>query len=341
MSPRRVALAVVLPALLAAASLAALAEDKDTLPDLRRRLLEANTEDRIGYALDRLTANIGVAGFYADHGAFGDWLGTLPDGRDTHPLVRLRRGWAYVRAKRGKEALPHLEAALANDPGDGLTRTYLGEALRQEKRFLEAADMLAKAVECGAQGRHLEESFRETVFGLKRARISGHADDLPEYVKAIEVWLRVKPDPMWRHTAAKLLLEDYATFEKPDRERGKLWAETAGRHALLSFRTATGPIENQDVLAYDAAVALAELDGERGGRTDRFDLLAWALKFGRLPGDGGHKRPQVLTWLAEAAAEEERYELAFRLAQQRLAISDSPQVRRLLMTLPPDLEVEE
>lgn len=340
MSVPRATLLLLVPALLLAATLTALAE-AETLPVLRRKLLEAGTEQQVGYALDKLTAKIGKDGFYADHAAFGDWLGTLPDGKDAHPIVRLRRGWAYVRAKRGEEAIPHLEAALQNDPGDGLVRAYLGEALRQVKRYTEAAAMLAKAVECGERGQHVEESFRETIFALKASKISGHAEDLPEYVTAIQVWLQVKPDPMWHHTLARLLLQDYATFEKPDRERGKLWAETAGRHALLSFRTATGPIENQDVLAYDAAVALAELDGERGGRTDRFDLLAWALKFGRLPGDGGHKRPQVLTWLAEAAAEEERYELAFRLAQQRLAISDSPQVRRLLMTLPPDLEVEE
>ncbi len=336
---RRVLL-LLAPVLACVVSLSALAED-ETLPTLRRKVLEARTEQQVGYALDKLTAKIGKDGFYADHAAFAEWLGTLPDGKDKHPIVRLRRGWALVRAKKGAEAVPHLEAALKNNPGDGLVRAYLGEALRQAKRYKEAVEMLAKAVECGEKGKHLDESFRNAVFAIRKGQIAGHADGLPDYVTAIRVWLRVKPDPMWDHTVAKMLLEDYKTFELPKRPRAKVWAEAAGRHALASMRVAiSAPIAGQDQLAYDAAVALEVLDKERKGATDRFDLLAWAYKLGVLPNDGGHKRPQVLTWLAEAAASEQRYELAFRIAQQRLEVSDSPQVRRLLMKLPPDLDVE-
>ena len=84
------------------------ASAEDKLPDLRRKLLEAKGDARIGAALDKLSETVGKPGFFEDHGAFGDWLGTIPDGRADHPLVRLRRGWAYVAAKRGKEAIPHV-----------------------------------------------------------------------------------------------------------------------------------------------------------------------------------------------------------------------------------------
>lgn len=324
------------------ASVPGLHAEEETLPVLRRKLLEApaDKEQAIGYALDRLTAHIGPGEFFEDHGAFADWLATIPDGRAEHPLVRLRRGWAYVRARRGKEAVPHLEAALKDNPSDGLRRAYLGEALRQSGRLEEAAAMLITAAELGHEGTHLDESFRNTVHGLRMAQIAGHAEGLPDYVRTIQAWLEVRPTAAWHFSLARWLLDDMATFEKPDRERGKQWAETAGRHALQALDLDATGFEGAVELAFDAAAALEVVDAERGGRTARFDLLAWVYRLGAIPAEDSHRYPTAITWLAEAAAREGRFELAFRLATRRLEISWSPRARRLLMRLPPDLEVD-
>lgn len=333
----RRSLALVLVAAAAAFLLATAADAKDTLPDLRRKLLEAQGEARIGKALDDLSATVGKPGFFEDHGAFGDWLGTLPDGRAEHPLVRLRRGWAYVAAKRGEEAIPHLEVALKDDPGDGLRRAYLGEALRQAERFTEAGDMLAAAVRCGHHGKHVHESILKTIFDARRATISGHADDLPAYAKIAAAYLAVRPEPDIHFVVAQLLLQDFDTYEKPDRTRGKLWARTAGAHALEAFRRSPTPPRGGAELAFDAARALEHLDRVEEGKTDRFELLVKAHELGQDPNGGTPMYPQVLVFLGEIAAREGRFRLAHRLGTQRLEISNSPRARRLLRSLPPDL----
>lgn len=333
----RRALLLVACAALCAALFTATADAKDKLSDLRRKLLEAQGEQRIGKALDDLAATVGKPGFFKDHGAFGDWLGTLPDGRADHPLVRLRRGWAYVAAKRGEEAIPHLEAAVKDNPGDGLRRAYLGEALRQAKRYLEAGTMLTAAVECGHHGKHVHESILKTVFDARRAKISGHADDLPDYARIAAGYLKERPESDIHFVVAQLLLEDFDTYEKPDRTRGKLWARTAGRHALRAFELASTPPQGGAELAFDAARALEFLDGIEKGRTDRFELLVKALELGLDPNGGPPRFPQALVFLAEGAAREGRFRLAHELATRRLEVSNSPRARRLLRTLPPDL----
>ncbi|MDF1701941.1 MAG: hypothetical protein P1V36_12350 [Planctomycetota bacterium] len=330
-------LPLVLVTGLLAALFAASADAKDKLPDLRRQLLEAQGDARIGGALDKLSATIGKPGFFEDAGAFGDWLGTLPDGRAEHPLVQLRRGWAYVAVKRGEEAIPFLQVGVKDNPGDGLRRAYLGEALRQAKRHVEAAEMLAAAVRCGHHGKHVHESILKTVFDARRAKISGHADALPDYATAAGVYLAVRPEPDIHFVVAQLLLEDFDTYEKPDRTRGKLWARTAGEHALAAFRLAPTPPAGGATLAFDAARALEFLDRVERGRTDRFALLVKAHELGQDPSGGPPRYPQALVFLAEGAAAEGRFELAHRLATQRLEISNSPRARRLLQRLPPDL----
>ena len=332
---------LVVTALVAGLFAATAADAKDKLPDLRRKLLEAQGDARIGAALDKLSEKIGQPGFFKDAGAFGDWLATIPDGRADHPLVKLRRGWAYVAAKRGEEAVPLLEDALKDNPGDGLRRAYLGEALRQAKRYTEAGAMLAKAVECGHHGTHVHESIMKTLFDVRREKISGHADDLPEYAKIAAVYLAQRPEPDMHFVVAQLLLEDFATYEQPQRTRGKLWARTAGRHALEAFKLSKSPPAGGAQLAWDAAQALAYLDKAQEGRTDRFDLLAKAWELGQDPNGGAPLIPQAIVHLAEIAAREGRYELAHELATKRLEISNSPRARRLLRSLPPDLGGED
>ena len=113
--------------------------------------------------------------------------------------------------------------------------------------------------------------------------------------------------------------------------------QVAAKHALVAVRTARPTIAGSEALVYDIALALEREDVRREGATLRFDLLSWAYRLGRDAMGAGHKRPQVLTWLAEAAEREGRFPLAYRLAQERLEISNSPRARALLMTLPPDL----
>ncbi len=317
-------------------SLGAQAKEKDTLPVLRRKLLEAQDAEAIDKALHALALKIGQPAFFADHGAFADWLGTVPDGRADHTLVRRHRGWALVRAKRGDEAIPHLELALKDNPSDGLTRAWLADGLRQGKRFMEAAEMLAAAVRCGAKGTYVDDTIVSIIFKFRAEKISGHADDLPEYVLAAHHYLRVKPDPKIDHMVARALLDDFKVFEQPDRTRGKSWALTASLHALAATK-ATEPLAGLGQLVYDAAKALEYLDTETGGNTLRFDLLAAAYKIGADRTGGPNRSPDVVVWLAEGAAKEGRFELAHRLVQERLEISDSPRARRLLAKLPPDL----
>lgn len=316
-------------------------EAGDTLPDLRRDLLNAQDAEQMGKALHALTLKIGTSGFFADHGAFADWLGGLPDGRPNHPLVKRHRGWALVMAKRGDEGVPHLEEALKNDPSDGLTRAWLADALRQGKRFMEAATMLTSAVQCGQSGKYVDDMIASIIFSFRREKLSGHADDLPEYVLAARTYLGVKPDPRIHQLTARLLLDDFATFEKPDRTRGKSWARAAGELALTGITTARALSGGEAKLAYDAARALEVLDRETQGKTLRFDLLATAYRLSIDPNGGPNARPDVVVWLAESAAQEGRFELAHRLVQERLEISESPRARRLLMKLPPDLGMDE
>lgn len=338
---RRLSRMVCLAALVLCTTLAAQAKEGADLPVLRRNLLNAHDDEQMGKALHALTLKIGTADFFADHGAFADWLGVLPDGKPAHPLVRRHRGWALVKAKRGDEGVPHLEMALKSNPADGLTRAWLADGLRQGKRYLEATEMLAASVKCGQRGKYVDDMIVSILFAFRREKLSGHADDLPEYVLAARKYLAVRPDAKIHHMTARMLLDDFTTFEKPDRTRGKSWARAAGQHALKAIKLATEAMSGDLQLAYDAARALEHLDRATKGNTVRFDLLVAAYKLGRDPNGGPNANPDVVTWLAEAAALEGRYDLAYRIVQERLEISESPRARRLLMRLPPDLGMDE
>jgi hypothetical protein len=137
-------------------------------------------------------------------------------------------------------------------------------------------------------------------------------------------------------TIARALLDDLAAFDKSTTARGKAWATEAGRLALSVLRKERG-VTGGAKMALDAAEALDAQDVENGGRTVRFDLLALAYDLGKPVDREGHDLPGVLILLAEAALREQRYELAHRLARERLALSESPAARRILLRLPPDV----
>lgn len=333
----RRALALLLGLLaFAGAALTAAAKGGPSVPDLRRRVLEARTPEEVGGALDALQARVGQDPALPDLGALGDLLGALPDGRDRHPRVLERRGWAYVAVRRGAEAVPVLTAALADDPGRGRVRAYLGEAQRQAGDPAAGLATLATAVRAGYDAPHLRESALQAVLALRRDRPAAAATGLPAYAEAAAPLLQAVHDEALRLTLAQALLEDLAAFEQPGTERGGLWALAAGENAQRLLEGA-GPVEGGARLALAAARALAPLDRRRDGRTPRLDLLTQAYVRGRPADREGHDLPEVLPLLAEALLAEGRYEAAHRLARERLALSESPAARRVLEALPPDV----
>lgn len=335
---KRLTLALVAAALVVGVSRAH-AEDRRSLADLRRALVFAQSADQTNKALDELTARIGKQGGFPDHGAFGDWLGALPSKRAKHPRIQQRRGWAYVVAKRGDEAVTPLEVALRDNPSDGLTRAYLGEALRQSGRHKEALSMLATALVAGYGEPHVKESAIEAALSLRRDTDAVKAAaGLPAYATGLIEVRKARIDPELDSIIARWLLWDLRTHDKPSSVRGKQWAQTAAKHALASIDLAKEPVPGSDLLAFDAGVALQPQDLETGGRTARFDLLSHACRLGTaFAQDGPHRVPAAYTHLAEAATAMGRYELAGRLVRKRLEISFSPRAWRLLKRLPPDV----
>jgi hypothetical protein len=329
-------LALLVPAALLAAAFSAAHAKEPALADLRRRILEAHTSETVGAALDAVQARIGKDDELPDAGAFGDWLGKLPDGRAEHPAVVVRRGWAYVAARRGSDAVPLLEKALKDDPSQGYVRAYLGEAKRQAGDPAAALAMLATAVKAGYDAPHSRDTALQCVLGLRKSKPPKEADGLPDYAKAAAPYLAAVDDRALEATVARALLDDLAAFDTPTGARGRTWAAEAARLTLSVLAKERG-VSNGAQMAIDAAAALEPVDVESGGRTLRFDLLALAYDLGKPTDREGHDHPGVLVLFAEAALREARYDLAHRLARERLAISESPAARRVLLRLPPDV----
>lgn len=334
--PRRLAAGLLAALALLGAALSASAKGEPGVPDLRRRLLEAHTPEDVGRALDALQARVGQDPALPSLAALGDLLGSLPDGRDKHPLVLERRGWAYVSAKRGADAIPVLKAALEQAPSRGFVRAYLGEAERQAGDPAAALATLATAVRAGYDAPHLRESALQAVLALRKDQPAGGAAGLPAYAEAAAPLLTLVYDEPLLLTLAQALLDDVAAFEKPSSARGASWALAAGQHAQRLLERSTA-VEGGARLARDAARALEPLDAERQGRTPRVDLLTQAYLRGRPADREGHDVPEVLPLLAEALLAEGRYAAAHRLARERLALSESPAARRVLLALPPDV----
>lgn len=315
---------------------AALARGEPTLADLRRQLLEAHGPEALGRALDNLQARVGREDGFADVGAFGDWLGALPDGRSSEPRVQIRRGWAYVTARRGKDAVPLLEAGLKDDPSQGLVRAYLGEARRQAGDLTGALATLATAVKAGYDAPFVRQTAMASCLALRIEQPAREAQGLPAYAQAAAPYLEAVRDGSLHATLAQALLQDLAAYESPTNARGGQWARAAGEHLLEALLSGTA-VDGAARLALEAARALTDLDRAQEGRTPRVDLLEAAYRLGRPADREGHDLPEVLPLLAEALLAEGRYETAHRLCRERLAISESPAARRVLLRLPPDV----
>lgn len=340
MSRRRLPTIVILTLLISlfGISTRARGEDGVSIPELRKKLMFAQGDARLRSALEDLAARIGKEPGFKDAGAFGDWLKALPSGRSQRGPVLQYIGWAYVTVKRGKEAIAPLEAAMKDDPGSGFTRASLGEALRQDGRELEALEILATALAARYDKPHLHGSVMEAARGLRRSGQAKTGTGLPHYAVGLRKVLAVRADAETHATLARWLLWDLRAYDKPDSERGKLWARTAASHALSAVEQASEHLAGSQQLTYEAAVALEAQDQDLQGDSERFDLLVHAAYLGEVLANGGtHLVPQAFTLLAEAAAAEGRYQLAWRMAQKRLGISFSPRAARLVRTLPPDV----
>jgi hypothetical protein len=325
--------ALLLATLVLVGARAVAARSEPSLADLRRALLEAHGDDAVGRALDALQARVGQVDGLPDLGAFGDWLGALPDGRAAEPRA-LRRGWVHVSAKRGEDAWAAGDRAQGRSQPGRCAPTWRGAA--PGRRLEDALAMLATALKAGYAAPHLHESALEAVLGLRRDRPVREAEGLPAYAQAAVPFLLVVEDDALHATLARALLDDLAAYDKPDSARGLLWARAAGEHAWHVLAR-TDQVQGGARLALDAALVLTSADGAAEGRTPRFDLLARAYVLGKPSDREGHDLPEVLPLLAEAALAEGRYELAHRLARERLELSESPAARRVLLKLPPDV----
>lgn len=315
------------------------AGERVDLEAMRDRLMAAKTRAATDAALDELAARIGQEPGFPDAAAFADYLGRLPPEAASRPRVLLRRGWGYLAAGRSPAAVSVLETIPQDGSEDAMVAlAYLGEAARQTGDLAQAFRRLEAAASAGYRDAFLVDCVLKAAWQLRSRKASRDFEGLPEYVGALEGFLGVMADPHLDGILARWLLDDYGAYAVPGRERARRWASTAATHALAALAGEGAQAGGDGArLAFDAAEALAPEDGSTGGRTPRFDLLAWAWRLGDRPDEDSHALPAAIARLAEAALAEERYELAARLARQRLAISDSPAARRVLAALPPDV----
>lgn len=307
------------------------------LGTLERALEKARTPAATEAALDALGERIGKEPGFRDAGAFGDWLGSRRGGVAERPRVMLRRGWAYLAARRPDEAKPLLESVKRHG-GDasGVALAYLGETARQEGDLERALELLTDAAREGYRDPFVMESAQKAAFQMRQGTPSKAFDGLPDYAVASRSFFTVYPHPLFQGAVARWLLDDYGAYARPGAERSVVWARAAADLALPAVQAA--PTSGADArLAFDAAQALALEDDKTDGKTLRWALMAWAYRLGNRPDQDTHDIPQAIVELAQMAVRDGRYELANRLARQRLAISDSPAARRVLAALPPDL----
>lgn len=302
--------------------------EEATLDELRSRLIAARNGHERDAALDAIQERI------SDPRRLAEWLGTLPDATRTEGDVVLRRAWAHLAAGTPASARPLLEQLRASGYSGGVVDAYLGEVTRLEDEPELALEHLARACKLGYRSDFVVECARKAAYDIRRASPSQEAEEVPAYATALADLIRHYDHPVLQGTLARWLLEDYAAYAIPGRDRAKAWARLAAPHALAGAKTS--PKSGVDArLLLTAAEALEREDRETEGRTLRFDLLAEAYTLARHPDE--HRMPQAVALLAEAALRERRYELAYRLARERLTISDSPLARRVLDALPPDL----
>ncbi len=328
-----VALLAVGPALLSRA------RADDELAALKQRLLDATHADDVARALDRLQARVGTPNGFPDDGAFADYLASLPSPHRDHPAVRLRRGFALMRARRSKDAMLLLERCVAEAPDDGHAAAYLAECLRLEGRLDESATMLVRAARLGFDAPYLEEAVVNAATLARSKRGSAEGDDLPAYARILSSFLEVRPKPALHALLARFLVED--TEGEQLASRRAQWARLAAEHARSAARDL--PVEEDwfppMLVRIARQVSVLESPPRPTDRAIAFDLLAAAVRRGmpRRHGDP-HAWPEALLDLAEIAIDVRRYEPAARLLAMREEVGPTPRTERLARRLPPDID---
>jgi hypothetical protein len=238
----------------------------------------------------------------------------------------------YVSVKRGSAAIEVLEAALAAQPKDGVARAYLGEARRQTGDAQAAASDLAQALRDGAPSDFVVPSVTKLLYDLRREPAA--AQGLPGYAAAAATFLLAGENAEIRVAVARWLAFD-AEKTRGDLARTALLYSTAVRHAWAVVSNPP-PGTSAARLAYQASewrkAVGASAPGDLPGR---YELLSASVRQGA--GGETDEVPEAVAALAEVALEEERFALAHAMATRRLALSDSPAARRVLLALPPDV----
>lgn len=306
----------------------------DARPErLLGNLLRARSDAQVDAALDALATR----GGFADEGAFADFLGRIAEPAASHPRVRLRRGWAYVAAGRGRDAVRPLELAREEAALAPVATAYLAEARRQAGEPATALQFLCRAVELGyEEEQFLDDAAHKAGFDLRAKESARDAEWLPAYATPMDAYLALRPSAALHAAVARWILDDHLAYGARGGSRIAAWSDYGARHALAAVRAAPG-IPGGVRLCLDAARALRWDEPDGAHHPLLFDCLAWAYRLGRGPDRDTHEAPQAVAWLAEVALDEGRFELAARLARERLELSDSPLAREVLAQLPLDL----
>ena len=300
---------------------------------------------QVATALDEAQKLVGPGAVWPDLGVFADWLETLPPEVNKLRTVALRRGWAYLIAKRGQNALPLLEDVKAKQPKDGLVLAYYGEAKRLVGDAKGSLAALKEAVANGASDELVVPTLRKIAYDAQRDEPKpAEGDDakppagLPAWIGVGENVLSVRDVPDVRLSLVRWAMAGGDADRSP---RAALLREKA---VALAWPVLVKPPADRASLglslarlAFDLARQRATLPADAKDLPARFDLLAQAVRLGETPGAEGHEVPEALAALAEEALAKGRYVLADKMARRRLAISDSPAARRVLLALPPDV----
>jgi hypothetical protein len=308
-----------------------------SIEKLLGELLRATSDPAVDEVLDALADRIGKKPGFADHGAFGDWLGQVAGKKATHHLLLLRRGWAYLGARRASDAIRALEEAGKHPEARASALAYLGEAWRQNGKPAKALGLLAEAESAGyPDGVFLDEAAHKAGFEIRQLQPSKSADRLPPYAAPMDRYLAVRPSAELHAAVARWIVDDHFAYAKDGAERARLWSAYGAEQVLKAMRLSRA-LGGSAQLCLDAAWALRRDHADPAGRPLYFDCLAWAYRLGKGPDSDTHEVPQAIALLAESALEEARYPLAAKLARERLDISDSVLARDVLKRLPVDL----
>ncbi|MFO0934363.1 MAG: hypothetical protein U1E39_16875 [Planctomycetota bacterium] len=293
---------------------------------------------RVAAALEAADALVGPGASFPTRADLADWLGGLPDAVTSLDVVKVRRAWLYVAGKRGKDAVPLLDAALAKDPKNTLLRSYLGEAKRQTGDLAGAMEAWKAALEAGAPDDQVLPSVRRLVYDLHQEREKDPADALPRYATVAAPLLAMRPMADVEEALYDWLVYD-ALMARPDAARVARLRTEAARHVAVAARGTIPEGDRTRVArkALEAGQFVAGLASAPDDVPTAFDLFAAAVRLGQVAGAEGHEVPEALTALAEAALAKGRFVLAAAMARRRLAISDSPAARRVLEAVPADV----